>query len=168
MEDSGEIVSCDIFEEKIKKIREGAKRLNLSSIRAMLQDATAYREDFGLFDRVLCDAPCSGIGIIGRKPEIKYKDQKELLDLPAVQAKILDQVSRYVKQGGRLIYSTCTLLQQENAAVVEQFLHSHPEFVPCPLPKQVLQALHREDGWQATLLGEEDTDGFFIASMQRV
>ena len=168
MEDSGEIVSCDIFEEKIKKIREGAKRLNLSSIRAMLQDATAYREDFGLFDRVLCDAPCSGIGIIGRKPEIKYKDQKELLDLPAVQAKILDQVSRYVKQGGRLIYSTCTLLQQENAAVVEQFLHSHPEFVPCPLPEQVLQALHREDGWQITLLGEEDTDGFFIASMQRV
>lgn len=174
MEDSGEIVSCDIFEEKIKKIREGAKRLNLSSIRAMLQDATAYREDFGLFDRVLCDAPCSGIGIIGRKPEIKYKKEQDLQDLPQVQAKILDNVSRYVKKGGTLLYSTCTLLERENGAVVQAFLKEHPEFEPAALPEMVQKACGIADkqAWKVTLLPHKgqraQTDGFFIATMKKV
>ncbi|MDQ9761082.1 hypothetical protein RFZ45_19805, partial [Acinetobacter baumannii] len=78
-----------------------------------------YDPQLGEFDRVLCDAPCSGIGIIGRKPEIKYKEEAQLSDLPQLQLKILENVCRYVKVGGRLVYSTCTLLPNENTKVVE-------------------------------------------------
>ena len=174
MGDEGEIVSCDIFAEKIKKIEQGAKRLGLSCIRARLQDATAFDPSLGQFDRVLCDAPCSGIGIIGRKPEIKYKKEQDLQDLPQVQAKILDNVSRYVKKGGTLLYSTCTLLERENGAVVQAFLKEHPEFEPAALPEMVQKACGIADkqAWKVTLLPHKgqraQTDGFFIATMKKV
>ena len=174
MGDEGEIISCDIFAEKIKKIEQGAKRLGLSCIRARLQDATAFDPSLGQFDRVLCDAPCSGIGIIGRKPEIKYKKEQDLQDLPQVQAKILDNVSRYVKKGGTLLYSTCTLLERENGAVVQAFLKEHPEFEPAALPEMVQKACGIADkqAWKVTLLPHEgqrvQTDGFFIATMKKV
>ena len=174
MGDEGEIVSCDIFAEKIKKIKQGAKRLGLSCIRARLQDATAFDPSLGQFDRVLCDAPCSGIGIIGRKPEIKYKKEQDLQDLPQVQAKIQDNVSRYVKKGGTLLYSTCTLLERENSAVVQAFLKEHPEFEPAALPEMVQKACGIADkqAWKVTLLPHKgqraQTDGFFIATMKKV
>lgn len=174
MGDEGEIVSCDIFAEKIKKIKQGAKRLGLSCIRARLQDATAFDPSLGQFDRVLCDAPCSGIGIIGRKPEIKYKQEQDLQDLPQVQAKILDNVSRYVKKGGTLLYSTCTLLERENGAVVQAFLKEHPEFEPAALPEMVQKACGIADkqAWKVILLPHKgqraQTDGFFIATMKKV
>ena len=174
MGDEGEIVSCDIFAEKVKKIEQGAKRLGLSCIRARLQDATAFDPSLGQFDRVLCDAPCSGIGIIGRKPEIKYKKEQDLQDLPQVQAKILDNVSRYVKKGGTLLYSTCTLLERENGAVVQAFLKEHPEFEPAALPEMVQKACGIADkqAWKVTLLPHKgqraQTDGFFIATMKKV
>lgn len=123
---------------------------------------------------MLCDAPCSGIGIIGRKPEIKYKKEQDLQDLPQVQAKILDNVSRYVKKGGTLLYSTCTLLERENGAVVQAFLKEHPEFEPAALPEMVQKACGIADkqAWKVTLLPHKgqraQTDGFFIATMKKV
>ena len=159
---------------EIKKIEQGAKRLGLSCIRARLQDATVFAPSLGQFDRVLCDAPCSGIGIIGRKPEIKYKKEQDLRDLPQVQAKILDNVSRYVKKGGTLLYSTCTLLERENGAVVQAFLKEHPEFEPAALPEMVQKACGIADkqAWKVTLLPHKgqraQTDGFFIATMKKV
>lgn len=171
MGDSGEVISCDIFEEKIKKISEGAKRLGLNSISAKLQDGTVFCPDLGEFDRVLCDAPCSGIGIIGRKPEIKYKKQQELADLPQIQKKILDTVSRYVKKEGILVYSTCTLLREENDQVIEAFLSQHTEFEPCPLPQEVREAAKLTDpaAWKVTLFPQmADTDGFFISCVKKV
>ena len=125
MQGEGQIISCDIFEEKVKKIQAGAARLGLSCVDARLQDASVYDPQLGEFDRVLCDAPCSGIGIIGRKPEIKYKEEAQLSDLPQLQLKMMENVCRYVKVGGRLVYSTCTLLPNENTKVVERFLQRH-------------------------------------------
>ena len=171
MNDEGEIISCDIFEEKIRKISSGAQRLGLSCVHPQLCDATQFTPALGSFDRVLCDAPCSGLGIIARKPEIKYKKAEELRQLPALQTKILENVSRYLKVEGVLVYSTCTLLREENDGVVEAFLQQHPEFVPCPLPKQVREAAHLADpdAWKVTLLAQmADTDGFFIACMKKV
>lgn len=171
MKDRGEIVSCDIFDEKVKKIAEGAQRLGLRCISPQKRDATVFDGQLGQFDRVLCDVPCSGIGIISRKPEIKYKKEQELKELPNIQAKILEQAARYVKVGGRLVYSTCTLLKQENTEVVEEFLSRHREFEPCPLEETVRTAAEVADNtqWQLTLLPEmADTDGFFIACMKKV
>ena len=171
MNDEGEIISCDVFEEKIKKIASGAKRLGLCCVHPQLQDATAFEPTLGSFDRVLCDAPCSGLGIIARKPEIKYKKAEELQQLPALQTKILENVSRYLKVGGILVYSTCTLLEEENSGVVDLFLQNHPDFAPCPLPEQVRQAakLDDPDSWKVTLSAQmADTDGFFIACLKKV
>ena len=157
------------LEEKVKKIQAGAARLGLSCVDARLQDASVYDPQLGEFDRVLCDAPCSGIGIIGRKPEIKYKEEAQLSDLPQLQLKILENVCRYVKVGGRLVYSTCTLLPNENTKVVEQFLQRHSEFEPLILPQRVLQAANSTPTWALTLLPQmAQTDGFFIAGMKRV
>ncbi len=171
MQNRGEIISCDIFEEKINKIQAGADRLGLSCIHPQLRDAAVFDLNLGEFDRVLCDVPCSGIGIISRKPEIKYKREQELRELPDIQAKILNNASRYVKTGGRLVYSTCTLLMQENQKIVEAFLDQHKEFEPCPLPQTVRKAvgLTEENQWQVTLLAQmANTDGFFIACMKKV
>lgn len=128
-----------------------------------MQDASVYDPQLGEFDRVLCDAPCSGIGIIGRKPEIKYKEEAQLSDLPQLQLKILENVCRYVKVGGRLVYSTCTLLPNENTKVVEQFLQRHSEFEPLILPQRVLQAANSTPTWALTLLPQmAQTDGFLL------
>ncbi|MGN0664219.1 MAG: 16S rRNA (cytosine(967)-C(5))-methyltransferase RsmB [Negativibacillus sp.] len=162
MNNEGEVISCDIYPEKLKKIREGAARLGLTIIKVLENDAMIYREDLGLFDRVLCDVPCSGLGIIGRKPEIKYKDPKEFEGLPPVQADILETCSRYVKEGGILTYSTCTVLPEENQKVVEEFLSRHRNFEP------VCQREHTQ-GWYSALFPNMcNSDGFFIATMRRI
>ena len=117
-------------------------------------------------DAVLVDAPCSGLGIIRKKPDIRYRDLKENEALPALQKKILANQARYVKKGGVLLYSTCTLLPGENQDVVEDFLRMHPEFslekleLPAPFPENTT-------GMLTLLPGQWDTDGFFISKMRR-
>ena len=96
-------------------------------------DASVYNSALPQADRVLCDVPCSGIGVIRRKPEIRYKNPESFANLPAIQAAILETASRYVKVGGTLMYSTCTIRQEENADVVTAFLAKHSEFVPQPV-----------------------------------
>lgn len=162
MENQGEVWSCDIYPEKIKKIQEGARRLGLSIITAKENDALLYQKDWGVFDRVLCDVPCSGLGIIGRKPEIKYKDPKEFEALPSIQADILETSSAYVAVGGILTYSTCTVLPEENIHVVSEFLKQHPEFEPYEQPEH-------SSGWYSALFPDmKDSDGFFIATMRKI
>ncbi|MBP1581998.1 MAG: 16S rRNA (cytosine(967)-C(5))-methyltransferase RsmB, partial [Oscillospiraceae bacterium] len=128
MNNEGQVLSCDIYPEKIKKIRDGAERLGLSIIEAKENDALEYQPELGQFDRVLCDVPCSGLGIIGRKPEIKYKDPKEFDGLPPIQMDILETSCQYVKVGGILTYSTCTVLPEENQKIVTDFLRRHKDF----------------------------------------
>lgn len=128
MENKGEIVSCDLYEHKCNLIKKSAERLGLDIIKPTVCDATVFNTDLGYFDCVLCDVPCSGLGIIRRKPEIKYKDFKEFDNLPEIGLKILNNAKNYLKPQGRILYSTCTLRKAENEYVVEQFLKENPEF----------------------------------------
>ena len=167
MDDRGEVLSCDIHPHKKALIDAGARRLGLGCIRSAVQDAKARREEWvGSFDLVLADVPCSGLGIIRKKPDIRYKDPAPLAGLPAVQGAILDNVSSYVRPGGVLLYSTCTLLEGENGGVVDRFLAAHPEFAPEPfaLPGPAGEA---PEGRLTLWPHLHDTDGFFIAKLRR-
>ncbi len=162
MNNDGQVISCDIYAEKIKKIQEGAERLGLSVITAMENDAMEYKAELGIFDRVLCDVPCSGLGIIGRKPEIKYKDPKEFDGLPPIQKDILETSSQYLKVGGILTYSTCTVLPEENLLMVEDFLKNHPDF-------EAYEQAEHSSGWYSALFPNmKNSDGFFIATMKKI
>lgn len=122
------------------------------------------------FDRVLCDVPCSGLGVIRRKPEIRYKDPREWDALPDLQYRILEESAAMVKPGGVLQYSTCTLRPQENEQVAERFASEHPEFAPRPLPlKDCFLRAGRDPAFKITLFpSEQGTDGFFIASFVKL
>ena len=167
MAGKGTIHSCDVYEHKIQLIRKGAQRLELPMIQVHLQDATCLREDWiGKMDAVLADVPCSGLGIIRKKPDIRYKDLQKMQELPALQLKILETQANYVKPGGVLMYSTCTLVKAENEEVVENFLSRHPEFITesLSLPENFPV---NTTGMLALVPGEYDTDGFFICRMRR-
>ena len=167
MKDTGHILSCDIHVHKTGLIRNGAERLGLASIKALQQDATAENPDWlEAMDTVIVDVPCSGYGIIRKKPDIRYKDPASMKELPSLQLAILKQQASYVKPGGILIYSTCTLVREENEGVVAAFLRDNPEFVTEPL---TLPPVFPENttGMLTLIPGEYDTDGFFICRLRR-
>ena len=161
------ITSCDVHEHKISLIGNGAARLGMENISPRLQDATENVAEWNdSFDALICDVPCSGYGIIRKKPDIRLKNPADMADLPQLQLRILNNQSRYVKKGGVLIYSTCTLVRGENEGVVEAFLNEHHDFAlePLPLPEKFPK---NESGMLALVPGEYDTDGFFIARLRR-
>ena len=166
MQNRGRITACDIHPHKIDLICKGAQRLGLEIISAQVQDATKENPAFtGRMDVVLADVPCSGLGVIRKKPDIRYKDLEPLARLPEIQAGILETVSGYVNRGGVLLYSTCTILKRENEDIVTAFLQRHPEFSleAFPAPTQLGQ-----NGGMLTLYpGEQETDGFFIAKLRK-
>ena len=167
MENQGEIVSCDLHPHKKKLIQAGADRLGLTIITPKTADGKVFRPEWErAFDLVLVDAPCSGLGVIRKKPDIRYKDPAPLADLPAVQLDILRNAARYVRPGGTLMYSTCTLLYRENGEVVETFLAENKaykaETFTLPGPVGLVQ------GGSVTLWPHRHgTDGFFISKMRR-
>ena len=164
---TGHITSCDVHEHKIALIDGGAKRLGLSNITAGVQDASLCREQWiGQMDTVIADVPCSGYGIIRKKPDIRLKDPDTMLELPRLQLAILRNQARYVRPGGVLLYSTCTVLKRENEAVVEAFLKENREF---SVEKLNLPDIFPEntDGMLTLVPGQYDTDGFFICRMRR-
>ena len=161
------ITSCDVHEHKIGLIGNGAARLGMANITPRLQDATENVAEWNdSFDALICDVPCSGYGIIRKKPDIRLKNPAAMADLPQLQLQILKNQSRYVKNGGVLIYSTCTLVRGENEGVVEAFLKEHTDFAlePLPLPDNFPK---NESGMLALVPGQYDTDGFFIARLRR-
>ncbi len=163
----GQIISCDIHAHKTGLIEKGAQRLGIRSITARQQDASEpVAEWVDTMDAVIADVPCSGYGIIRKKPDIRFKDPDTMKDLPGLQLKILNNQAKYVKKGGILLYSTCTLVRRENEGVVEKFLKANPDFVtePLPLPNVFPK---NESGMLALVPGEYDTDGFFICRMRR-
>ena len=167
MEGKGEIISCDIHPHKPQLIANGAARLGLTNIRPLLQDAAAYVPQWeGKMDCVIADVPCSGLGIIRKKPDIRYKNLEEARALPGLQRKILENQARYVRSGGVLLYSTCTVLKRENEEVVEGFLKAHPEFRAEPLALPDLFPKN-ETGMLTLIPGQYDTDGFFICRLRR-
>ena len=149
----GRLIACDLHPHRVELIRSGARRLHLDCIESRVQDATLHSRDLPAADAILCDVPCSGFGILRRKPEIRYKELDSIKDLPALQLSILQTAATYLKPGGRLVYSTCTLHKKENEKVVSAFLDRHSAFFltaectrfPC----------------------EQGSDGFYYAALER-
>lgn len=165
MENTGEIFSFDLHKNKLSLIKEGSDRLGLTIVNVAERDAG--RPDkalFGSCDRVLCDAPCSGLGVISKKPEIRYKDAQSVARLPEVQRRVLTGASSYVKEGGFLVYSTCTLNRRENEDVVRRFLSENSSFIPEDF---AVSDLRSENGMLTLLPHISGCDGFFIAKMRK-
>lgn len=163
--DRGKIFACDLYDHKLKLISDGAKRLGIHSIVTLKRDGASSDVSLPLADKILCDVPCSGLGILSRKPEIRYKDNLISDDLPELQYKILCQSAQYLANGGRLVYSTCTLNPAENNKNARRFLEEHPDFygVKLSLPPQINRAIDEND-YEITLMPHTSgTDGFYIA-----
>ena len=166
MEDQGEILACDLHENKLKRIREGAERLGLACIQTTAADGRVFRPEWeAAFDVVLVDAPCSGLGIIRKKPDVRYKKPDDLFALPVIQRAILDNAARYVKPGGTLVYSTCTILPEENEGVSDSFLAEHPDF--CRTPFALFEPVGETEGQVTLWPHRHGTDGFYICRMTR-
>ena len=148
MNNKGKVYSFDLYEHKIKLINDGAKRLDITIIDAQIGDAAAFNPDLPKADKVLCDVPCAGLGVIRRKPEIKYKDFGFVDKLCDLQYNILNNASLYLKEKGVLVYSTCSLSKSENEDVCNRFLNEHKNFK--------LESM-------VTLIPHKDSDGFFFA-----
>lgn len=167
MEGTGEIISCDLHPHKKKLIAAGAQRLGLECIVPTTADGKEFRPEWeNSFDVVLVDAPCSGLGVIRKKPDIRYKDAQPLEELPAIQAAILSNASRYVKPNGVLMYSTCTVLRRENEAIAEAFLNANPDFhaEAFTLPGPIGEV---NSGMITLWPHRHGTDGFFLCKMRK-
>lgn len=165
MNGKGKIISFDLHENKLSLVRSGAERLGINIIGTKACDGRTFIPELeGAADRVLCDVPCSGFGVLGKKPELRYKDPKESEALPRIQSDILENACRYVKDGGVLVYSTCTLLPEENQQNVEKFLSRHPEFSPC---EWAVGGISAPNGMLTLYPHVHGTDGFFIAKLIR-
>lgn len=164
--DKGDILACDVHPHKLKLIENGAQRLGLHSVRTALADGRERHEGWvEQADLVVADVPCSGLGIIRKKPDIRYKNPKELAELPSIQQAILENAAGYVRRGGTLIYSTCTVLPEENEAVTDAFLAAHADFEREPFT--LMAPIGACDG-QVTLWPQKwGTDGFYICRMHR-
>ncbi|MBP3313589.1 MAG: 16S rRNA (cytosine(967)-C(5))-methyltransferase RsmB [Oscillospiraceae bacterium] len=166
MKNRGTIQSCDIHPHKVQLIEKGAARLGISILSACQQDAKTFVPAWeNAFDLVIADVPCSGLGVIRKKPDIREKDLSKLADLPPLQKEILQNVSRYVKPGGVLLYSTCTILKRENEEVAQDFLKKNPSFEAEDF--HLCGDLHSQNGMLTLLPCLHDTDGFFICKMRK-
>ncbi|MBQ8416241.1 MAG: 16S rRNA (cytosine(967)-C(5))-methyltransferase RsmB [Clostridia bacterium] len=154
MQNTGSVTACDLHANKLSLVQSGAERLGISNLQICARDAREENSEWHkAFDRVLCDVPCSGFGVFAKKPELRYKDPLQSERLPVIQGDILRNSAGYVKPGGRLVYSTCTILPEENWWNVEQFLQENTEF-------DLIE--------QRTLYPDTDgTDGFFFAVLER-
>ena len=162
MENRGEVRAYDLHANKLSLVRRGAEKLGLTIVSAEERDARDPDPAlFGAFDRVLCDAPCSGYGVIAKKPALRYKDPSAAARLPEIQREVLRGASRYVRPGGILVYSTCTLTPAENEEIARGFLAEHPDFLPEPDPFLGGSGMHVF--WPHI----DGCDGFFAAKMIR-
>jgi 16S rRNA (cytosine967-C5)-methyltransferase len=166
MKNQGTIIAIDRYEQKLAQIRGAAERLGLKNIAPLLGDGLTF--DHAPVDRVLIDAPCSGTGVLTKKPDIKWKrEARDILALVRIQRDLLESGARLVKEGGVLVYSTCSLEPEENEQVIRGFLSSHPEFTLENARDFVSQALVTEEGFVTTYPHRHGMDGSFAARMRR-
>ena len=152
MENKGEIIACDLYEQRVGLIKNSAERLGIDIINVRVCDATVYDENLGEFDCILCDVPCSGLGVIRRKPDIKYKPKTDFKDLEEIQYRILCNAVKYLKKGGKILYSTCTLRKAENEKLVIRFQKEYNNF---------------QTVYEHTYMPHIDkTDGFYCALLE--
>jgi 16S rRNA (cytosine967-C5)-methyltransferase len=169
MGDQGRILAVDSQERRLKRLMTNVDRLGLTCIETMVGDATTLAPDRQA-DRVLVDAPCSGLGVMRRKPDIRWRVTPETLrDLLPVQQRILRAAAAWVKPGGLLVYSTCSTEPEENGDQVAAFLADHPDFAPEPLPATfpATWTSNQPLGQVSLLPHRHGTDGFFIATLRR-
>lgn len=166
MENKGDLYSCDIYESRTKLIKDGAERLGLNCVKTIVNDATIFNPEIPECDYVLCDVPCSGLGIIGKKPEIKYKKLDDIKELLPIQRKILNTTSEYVKKGGRLVYSTCSVNPNENRKICDAFLKDNEDFHTVKVLPEIERTVDEGD-YLTLMLHKNNCDGFFIAVFER-
>lgn len=163
MDNYGSIFSFDLHEKRIKLIESGAKRLMLSNITAAFGNGKEFNSNLPFADKILCDVPCSGLGVISKKPEIKYKKPEELAALPEIQYDILENSSKYLKSGGELVYSTCSLSREENDLIIDKFLKNNKGFSGIAFLEEVSPIF---GNFKTTIFpGDFSSDGFFIAKL---
>ena len=162
MQNQGNVHAFDLHPHRVRLIQDGAERLGLTCVHTGVQNAVQYQSNMPEADRILCDVPCSGLGVIRRKPEIKYKSLESFASLPDLQYQILETSAEYLKKGGILVYSTCTVLKRENQEVVQKFLAHHPDFSLVPFPEY-----GSETGMMTFSPAYAGCDGFFVSKLRR-
>lgn len=167
LNNTGSVTSCDPNDSRLALINSGADRLNLKNIKTLKNLGQIYREDLAEKDIVICDVPCSGIGIIPKKPDLRYKDMSDTDSLVKLQYEILSTGARYLKKGGRIVYSTCTINKDENERQIDKFISANENFrlvkQNCPV------AGAKNIGEKVTFLpGFTEYDGFFVAVLEKV
>ncbi|MGC5328745.1 16S rRNA (cytosine(967)-C(5))-methyltransferase RsmB [Brevibacillus sp. SYSU BS000544] len=174
MDNQGEIVACDVHPHKRELIGQTAKRLGITIVKTLVSDAADLpNQEIGLFDRILLDAPCTGLGVIRRKPDIKWnKTEQDIKDIAKVQFELITQVSKLLKPGGLLVYSTCTMEPEENQHLVGRFLQENPDYewdlsLTQDLPPAVQKLADGQQGFIQILPHQFSSDGFFISRIRR-
>jgi 16S rRNA (cytosine967-C5)-methyltransferase len=166
MKNRGEILAFDISKSKLPLISSGAERLGINIIKTDLHDGRELIHELeNSADRIICDVPCSGFGVISKKPEIRYKNISDTLALPSIQYDILCTASKYLKKGGYLVYSTCTILPEENQNNIKKFLLEHQEFKTVPFSVGKFSA---PDGMITLMPHIHGTDGFFVCKLTKI
>lgn len=165
MENKGEIIAWDLHPHRVKLVEETVKRLGINIIRAECQDATIYKEEYKeKFDKILLDVPCLGIGVLKRKPDIKWKRKPEdIKEIIQIQKNILEICSKYLKPKGKLIYSTCSIFSEENDKIIDKFLEQNQDYINDKI--EVNNTSEKLEKIQ--LYQNEETDGFFICKLQK-
>lgn len=168
MEDKGKIVAFDLHEHRVKLVEENAKRLGIHIIKTKCEDASIYKEEYKeKFDKILLDVPCLGLGVLKRKPDIKWKRKKEdIEEITKVQKEILETCSKYLKTGGQLVYSTCSILKEENEDIIQEFLKKHTDFEQISLNEEKYEVNINKNG-NIQLYQNIENDGFFISKLQK-
>lgn len=166
MNNKGIIYSCDLHEKRVHLIKSGAERLGITNIKFMTNNAKEYNPELPLADKILCDVPCAGLGVISKKPEIKYKAESEISSLPKIQYEILKTASKYLKIGGELVYSTCSLNKEENDDVIDAFLNENKNYEGVSFFEDIKKS---SDGYKMTIFPDDfNSDGFFISKIRRI
>lgn len=161
MNNNGRILACDLHEKRVNLIKSGLERLGITIIEALCSDAKIFNESFPAADKILCDVPCSGFGVIRSKPELKYNDLEAVKGLPKVQYDILTTAAKYLKCGGELVYSTCTLSRVENDDIIDKFLSENKNFAPAEIGGY--------NDYKLTIFPKDfDCEGFFISKIRKV
>ena len=165
MDNKGSVKAFDIHEHKINIIDQNAKKYGTSIIKAAVNDSSVFMPELAATaDKVICDVPCSGLGIIRKKPDIRFKDADSINDLPDIQLRILKNAASYLKPGGRLLYSTCTVIREENTDIITKFLCENPDFSLVPFDAPITG---KTPGYITLLPHRHNCDGFFIAVLDR-